>query len=456
MPPGMQTVSLIHAEQPGVILSPNPISHKSFWKEKAAQVDVDRPYWDQMILRCRTLVSAIVALHAICCNAADRSAFLERHCYECHDSESKKGGLDLTLLKLQPDQPSNFNAWVKVHDALSKGAMPPAKKLRPDAQALNETVASLADELTATDEARQKREGRTGVRRLSRVEFENTLRDLLAVPGLRVLHNLPADGKSHGFDRSAEALDFSYVHLAEHLGAVDAALDSATPAFAEKPPVFTYRWYPWQSTVIRMLTQHKEAIGLAGLTRDESFTVEPSGIVDAEPKSNAIGLFRLGDADAVAQGVVANFGGRLLNADGKPVNDATIELWQADHQGRYAHPADGRQVASNSFRGFGRCATSKQGTFAFSTIRPGQVPGPGGKLQAPHINVGILARGLLKRLFTRIYFAGDPANAADPILALVPADRRDTLMARPDPADPTLYRLDIRLQGKDETVFFEA
>jgi protocatechuate 3,4-dioxygenase alpha subunit len=148
--------------------------------------------------------------------------------------------------------------------------------------------------------------------------------------------------------------------------------------------------------------------------------------------------------------------GRVLDGEGNPLPDALIELWQADHQGRYAHPADGRPLASNSFRGFGRCPTAKDGSFGFSTVKPGPVPGPGGKTQAPHINVGILARGMLKRLFTRIYFAGEPANAADPILALVPADRRDTLIAEPDPGRPGVLRFDIRLQGAGETVFFDA
>ena len=148
--------------------------------------------------------------------------------------------------------------------------------------------------------------------------------------------------------------------------------------------------------------------------------------------------------------------GRMLDGDGVPLPDALVEIWQADSEGRYAHPADGRPLASNSFRGFGRCATDKSGAFSFATIKPGLVAGPGGKIQAPHINVGLLARGVVKRLFTRIYFAGDPANASDPILALVPVDRRDTLLAKPDATSPGLYRFDIRLQGADETVFFDA
>ena len=148
--------------------------------------------------------------------------------------------------------------------------------------------------------------------------------------------------------------------------------------------------------------------------------------------------------------------GRIFDGDGKVLPDAMVEIWQADAEGRYASPADGRPLKSNSFRGFGRCPTDKDGGFRFETVKPGQVAGPKGTPQAPHINVGVFSRGILKRLFTRIYFADEPANAPDPILALVPADRRATLLAKPDPTKPGLYRFDIRLQGKDETVFFDA
>jgi protocatechuate 3,4-dioxygenase alpha subunit len=160
-------------------------------------------------------------------------------------------------------------------------------------------------------------------------------------------------------------------------------------------------------------------------------------------------------ADPGIPGTHIRIEGRILDGEGNVAADALVEIWQADHQGSYAHPADGRPLASNSFRGFGRCTTDKGG-FAFATIKPGAVPGPNGTTQAPHINVGIFSRGLLKRLFTRIYFAGDPANTSDPILALVPSDRRDTLIAKPDAAKPGLYRFDIRLQGAGETVFFDA
>jgi len=161
-------------------------------------------------------------------------------------------------------------------------------------------------------------------------------------------------------------------------------------------------------------------------------------------------------ADAGMPGTHIRIEGRVFDGEGNVMPDAILEIWQADAQGRYAHPADGRPLASNSFRGFGRCPTDKDGGFAFDTVKPGSVAGPGDSTQAPHINVGVFSRGVLKRLFTRIYFAGEPGNAADPILALVPADRRDTLLAKPDAAKPGLYRFDIRLQGSNETVFFEA
>jgi protocatechuate 3,4-dioxygenase alpha subunit len=167
-------------------------------------------------------------------------------------------------------------------------------------------------------------------------------------------------------------------------------------------------------------------------------------------------IFTAAVAEPGLAGTHIRLEGRIFDGEGNIVPDAVVEIWQADSQGRYAHPADGRALSSNSFRGFGRCPTDKDGGFAFDTVKPGTVPGPAGTTQAPHINVGVFSRGLLKRLFTRIYFAGDPANAADPILALVPVERRDTIIAKPDPAKPGSYRLDVRLQGAGETVFFDA
>jgi protocatechuate 3,4-dioxygenase alpha subunit len=147
--------------------------------------------------------------------------------------------------------------------------------------------------------------------------------------------------------------------------------------------------------------------------------------------------------------------GQVIDGDGLAVTDALIEIWQANSQGRYNHPEDTqeRQLDPN-FNGFGRSQTDADGRFRFHTIKPGPAPGPGGAPQAPHINISVLGRGILKRMATRLYFSDDPANAADPILALVPVERRGTLIATRI-GDGAAYRFDIRLQGENETVFFD-
>jgi protocatechuate 3,4-dioxygenase alpha subunit len=146
--------------------------------------------------------------------------------------------------------------------------------------------------------------------------------------------------------------------------------------------------------------------------------------------------------------------GRVIDGDGRAVNDAAVEVWQANSHGRYAHPEDRQdKPLEPNFRGYGRSLTDDSGAFRFHTIKPGRVPGPAGKLQAPHLSVTIFMRGLLKQLQTRIYFPDDPANAEDPILALLPAERRSTLIARRG-ADGTL-EWNAVLQGKGETVFFD-
>ena len=134
--------------------------------------------------------------------------------------------------------------------------------------------------------------------------------------------------------------------------------------------------------------------------------------------------------------------GTVTDGDGAPVSDACIELWQAD------------PPASDNFTGFGRCATDAEGRFRFVTVKPGAVPGRGNALQAPHVALTILARGLLKGLVTRAYFAGDERNDADPLLsAISDPKRRATLLAKPEGA---VWRMDIRLQGDGETVFLEV
>ncbi len=147
--------------------------------------------------------------------------------------------------------------------------------------------------------------------------------------------------------------------------------------------------------------------------------------------------------------------GQVFDGEGKVIPDSMMEIWQADAQGRFADPQDTRAVSNAAFKGFGRCGADATGGFEFHTIKPGPVPGPDGKPQAPHILLAVFARGMTQQAITRIYFADEAANAADPIFALVPAERRATLIAPREPGDAVSYRFDVHLQGDKETVFFD-
>lgn len=143
--------------------------------------------------------------------------------------------------------------------------------------------------------------------------------------------------------------------------------------------------------------------------------------------------------------------GQVLDGNGDVVPDALLEIWQADPEGHL--PGEQPVGANRPFRGFGRCATDAEGQFRFVTLRPAPTPGPDGTPQAPHIAVVVFARGVLNRLATRIYFAGDPLNDSDAVLAAVPADRRNTLIAN---GAGRSWHWEIRLQGDHETVFLQC
>jgi protocatechuate 3,4-dioxygenase alpha subunit len=173
-----------------------------------------------------------------------------------------------------------------------------------------------------------------------------------------------------------------------------------------------------------------------------------------------VGFDRLYLDDLVAPGVSGQrieIEGRVLDADARSVPDAVIETWQANAHGKYAHPDDPQdKPAEPGFRGFGRIPTQQNGTFRFKTIKPGRVPGPDGKLQAPHIVVSVFARGLMRRLVTRIYFPDDPANSEDYALSLVEPSRRHTLIGKRSTKGAWLLEWNVVLQGPDETVFFDC
>ena len=150
--------------------------------------------------------------------------------------------------------------------------------------------------------------------------------------------------------------------------------------------------------------------------------------------------------------------GRVFDGEGKPIPDVMVEIWQANSYGRYNHPDDKQEKPLDpTFIGWGRSGTDDNCVYSFETIKPGPVPGHDGMVQAPHINVVVFARGMLLHAYTRLYFADEPANEKDPVLQTIKnKKRRQTLIASPGMEnEKTVYSFDIRLQGDNETVFFD-
>ena len=161
------------------------------------------------------------------------------------------------------------------------------------------------------------------------------------------------------------------------------------------------------------------------------------------------------DLASGASGEAIAIAGVVRDGDGAPIPDAVLEIWQANAQGRYAHPEDlQNKPLDPGFKGFGRIPTNAQGKFSFRTIKPGAVPGLDAAKQAPHLNINLFMRGQLMHLHTRLYFADEQANATDPVLVLIEPKRRPSLMARK--TGPGAYSFDIAMQGEHETVFFDV
>jgi protocatechuate 3,4-dioxygenase beta subunit len=218
--------------------------------------------------------------------------------------------------------------------------------------------------------------------------------------------------------------------------------------------------FDWDTTIPGHALGYRFDMILAGR---EGTPMEPGAGLVATTSQTVGPFFSIGLGDLLRDEIVppgskgerVTVRGRVLDADGAPVSDSMLELWQADAEGRYAHPEDVRDGPLDpAFGGHGRVATDAEGRFCFTTVKPGAVPGPRGSVQAPHLAVSVFARGLLKRLITRLYFPGEPANETDFALSLVEPPRRSTLVAR-QLQDGTL-EWDVRLQGAGETVFFEC
>jgi protocatechuate 3,4-dioxygenase, alpha subunit len=173
----------------------------------------------------------------------------------------------------------------------------------------------------------------------------------------------------------------------------------------------------------------------------------------------SIGLTRLKKDNLVDPGISGErvtISGRVLDGDGVGVPDAMLEIWQANSHGKYAHPEDKQnKTLEADFHGYGRIPTDANGAFRFQTIKPGSVAGPDDKPQAPHIVVSVFARGLLRRLVTRIYFPDETANAGDFVLNLVESPRRETLVAHKLAGQEGNLEWNVILRGDGETVFFD-
>ena len=174
----------------------------------------------------------------------------------------------------------------------------------------------------------------------------------------------------------------------------------------------------------------------------------------------SIGLTRLKEDNLAGPGVSGEritIAGRVLDGDADGVPDAMLEIWQANSHGKYAHPEDTQdRPLDPKFQGYGRIFTDEAGAFRFTTIKPGNVPGPDGKPQARHIVVSVFMRGLLRRLVSRIYFPDDSANDGDFVLNLVEPARRGTLIAKRTSNTDGNFEWNVILQGANETVFFDT
>ena len=198
--------------------------------------------------------------------------FLDTHCVNCHDSTTKEGGLDLETLSPDMKNPAAFEAWVKIHDRIASGEMPPRnRKERPTKDEAEPILKSLSGSLANIDRAsRQKGDGRVTFRRLNRIEYENTLRDLLQVPYLKVKDLIPDDNLAHGFNKSSSGLDLSHVQLAQYLEAADVALDAATSPHAAMPTVYKKRLFPGAAGGFTTVLSNADAIPIKDFKYDHS------------------------------------------------------------------------------------------------------------------------------------------------------------------------------------------
>ena len=197
---------------------------------------------------CLAIAGCVLPVRgAVLPDAQELAGFTDRHCSSCHNDVDKEGGLDLTTLTLVPGDAANFSTWVKVHDRIQHGEMPPKEKKRPEATDTTAFLKQVSARLVAQEREMEERFGRVQRRRLNRTEYENTLRDMFGLPALRVTILLPEDGEAANFNKVSRALDVSHVHVARYMSAAQAAIREALSVEILKEPTTVKRIYARES-----------------------------------------------------------------------------------------------------------------------------------------------------------------------------------------------------------------
>ncbi|MDB5338479.1 MAG: hypothetical protein JWN70_4098 [Planctomycetaceae bacterium] len=252
-----------------------------------------------MILR---IAIVCLALGCISAQAAEPlpTAFFEQHCFGCHNENAPAGGLDLKALKPDFSNAENFERWVKVHDRIESGEMPPKKKPRPPVEETAAVQKWLHQSLVAADRVRLGTDGRTLLRRLTRVEYENTVRDLLDLPGIPLQSGLPTDGSAHGFDKNSDALDISHVNMAKYVEAADNALNIAIATQPKPPTSATHRVSLAGQYIVRHILGNGDAVLLKDKKPDPDYPPAGDEVIDQGPAEkkgafnggSSVGVFR--------------------------------------------------------------------------------------------------------------------------------------------------------------------
>ncbi len=228
------------------------------------------------------------------------AAYVAEHCVECHEGYTKKGNFDLTLLKPTFGDAAQFAGWVKVFDRVAAGEMPPRKHQQPPDTERKAFLTQLGRSLKAADQAQAAADGRGAVRRMNRVEYENALRDLLALPLLRVKQLLPEDGQQFGFDKVAGALDITHIQMTKYLQAADVALQQAVVREAKAPEMKTWRGKAADQDSMRAAIAVHSAVPLAGRELAPGLTTHIAGNPVADHGNSYLTARFAGHADAAA------------------------------------------------------------------------------------------------------------------------------------------------------------